>query len=987
MASIERTAYPRFKPSLTATELHALYCPTDDERAFIATHARGEAQQLTLLTLLKCQQHLGYLPALADVPEQIRTHLCQQLHLLPLMYTHLEAEKTLYRYRQLIRTYLGIKPYGDGGQGVVETAVQHAASTMSDPADLINLAVEHLIQQRFELPAFSTLDRLVMHIRHGVHQDLYTRITVSLGAAERERLDALLHVRDRRTDFTRIKETPRQATLKHLRQWTTRLTWLDSILPTRPFLTEIAHTKIQQFAAEAAALDVGDMRDIADQSRRHSLLMCFLYQAQVHTRDELVGMLLKRMRRTTTAAKKRLKELQDHHRELEEQMLAVFADVIEETIHTPPEDHAALGQGVRTIFKDYGGAEALRERYEQVSAYHNDNYRPLMWGFYSPYRAELFRLSHVLTFRSAMHDQSLIEALHFIQRFQNARRDHLPYEISLGFASVRWQALVRTRRNMETVLNRRQLEVCVFHYLDHGLRCGDVYVEGSEAYADYRQQLLPWDECIPRVPAYCQTLQFASTASDFVTELRERLREASHRVDATYPDNTALTIDHEGTPHLKRLPTHPTPEALQTIEAVLKERMPECHLLDILKNVHHWVGYTRHFGPPSGADPKLSDAVLRYIFTVFGYASELGASQTARHTDGLISRQVLRRINEQHITATKLETALRDVIAEYTRFELPFLWGSGQGAIADGTHIELIRNNLLGEHHVRYGSFGGIAYHHISDTYIALFSHFIACGVWEAVYILDGLLKNHSTLQPDTLYADTHGQAEPVFGLAALLGIKLMPRMRTWNDVTFYRVDRHTSYKHIDALFTQVVDWDIIERHWQDMMQVVLSIQAGIVLPSMLLQKLGVYSRHSSLYKAFSELGRVERTLFLLDYMSDADMRQHIRAETTKVESYHQFTDWIAFGGPVLRSGDPVEQEKRIKYRDLVANAVMLHNVVDMTNVLRGLQQEGICVTPEIASRLSPYLTEHIKRFGQYFLDMASQPEPLQLQPLFLTAV
>jgi Tn3 transposase DDE domain len=58
-----------------------------------------------------------------------------------------------------------------------------------------------------------------------------------------------------------------------------------------------------------------------------------------------------------------------------------------------------------------------------------------------------------------------------------------------------------------------------------------------------------------------------------------------------------------------------------------------------------------------------------------------------------------------------------------------------------------------------------------------------------------------------------------------------------------------------------------------------------------------------------------------------------------------------------------------------------------MTTVLRGLQQEGIGVTPEIASRLSPYLTEHIKRFGQYFLDMATQPEPLQLQPLFLTAV
>ena len=78
-----------------------------------------------------------------------------------------------------------------------------------------------------------------------------------------------------------------------------------------------------------------------------------------------------------------------------------------------------------------------------------------------------------------------------------------------------------------------------------------------------------------------------------------------------------------------------------------------------------------------------------------------------------------------------------------------------------------------------------------------------------------------------------------------------MPRMRTWNDVTFYRVDHATTYTHIDALFTQVVDWEEIERHWYDMMQVMLSIQAGTVLPSMLLQKLGVYSRQSSLYKAF----------------------------------------------------------------------------------------------------------------------------------------
>ncbi len=120
--------------------------------------------------------------------------------------------------------------------------------------------------------------------------------------------------------------------------------------------------------------------------------------------------------------------------------------------------------------------------------------------------------------------------------------------------------------------------------------------------------------------------------------------------------------------------------------------------------------------------------------------------------------------------------------------------------------MELRENNLLGERHIRYGGYGGIAYHHISATYIALFSKFIACGVWEAVYILDALLENKSDLQPDTVHADTQGQSEPVFGLAHLLGIKLFPRMRNWNDVTFYRPEKDAVYRHIDALFAKSID-------------------------------------------------------------------------------------------------------------------------------------------------------------------------------------
>jgi len=95
-----------------------------------------------------------------------------------------------------------------------------------------------------------------------------------------------------------------------MRQWSPRLGWLASILTTRPLLVDIARTKVQQFAAEALALDVADMRRLQIVPRRRALLVCRLHQAQVQTRDQWGEMFLRRMRRTRTVAKEKLTELQ-----------------------------------------------------------------------------------------------------------------------------------------------------------------------------------------------------------------------------------------------------------------------------------------------------------------------------------------------------------------------------------------------------------------------------------------------------------------------------------------------------------------------------------------------------------------------------------------------------------------------------------------------------------------------------------------------------
>ncbi|HEY3997534.1 MAG TPA: Tn3 family transposase [Candidatus Xenobia bacterium] len=77
-----------------------------------------------------------------------------------------------------------------------------------------------------------------------------------------------------------------------------------------------------------------------------------------------------------------------------------------------------------------------------------------------------------------------------------------------------------------------------------------------------------------------------------------------------------------------------------------------------------------------------------------------------------------------------------------------------------------------------------------------------------------------------------------------------------------------------------------------------------------------------------------------------------------------------------------MEQEKQLKYASLVANAIMLSNVVDLTEVLSSMIKDGLPVTPSLIGRINPYLREQIRRFGRYDVDMDTLPEPLSPRPI-----
>ena len=71
------------------------------------------------------------------------------------------------------------QPYGKWAERLLTGTILDAAETMSDPADLINRAIQALQSAAVDLPGFSTLDRLVS-IRAEIHRRIFGRVAARL---------------------------------------------------------------------------------------------------------------------------------------------------------------------------------------------------------------------------------------------------------------------------------------------------------------------------------------------------------------------------------------------------------------------------------------------------------------------------------------------------------------------------------------------------------------------------------------------------------------------------------------------------------------------------------------------------------------------------------------------------------------------------------------------------------------------------------------
>ncbi len=222
-------------------------------RLALATEVRLISEHLlALLLMLKSYRRMGCFPALEDVPEMVVASYGGRWSCRRARCRCTGRRGTAKHHRGLVRKRVGVTYDQAKARGIVEQSIRKEAEAKNRPADLINIALEKVVEAGLELPGFSTFDKMASKIRTEVNASIRAGIHDRMSAAQRAGLMRLLEERDSdgTTLFNRLKKPAKGPTWSHFKNLTKRLEWLDGLGDTDVWMDGVAAGKITDFAGK-----------------------------------------------------------------------------------------------------------------------------------------------------------------------------------------------------------------------------------------------------------------------------------------------------------------------------------------------------------------------------------------------------------------------------------------------------------------------------------------------------------------------------------------------------------------------------------------------------------------------------------------------------------------------------------------------------------------------------------------------------------------
>jgi TnpA family transposase len=820
-----------------------------------------------------------------------------------------------------------------------------------------------LREDQIIVPSVRVIERLCAEAITIGSQEFYNELTSKLSDTQRHSLASLLKLKPDST-ISYLHWLLQPATIpkpKHILMHINRLKFLNSLNLPASLGKNIHQNRLNKLAREGRNMFARDINEF-ESNRRYATLVAIIISIRASIIDEIIELNDKILGNIFNKARNSHNEEFQNSGKIINEKLNIYAKIGQALIKARQENLNPFD--VIDEIMSWETFTQTVQNTQELAKPNNFDYLYRITKHYSWLKRYMLEFIDTLEFKSTNTTTSIIEALEIIKKMHKDGLRKVPANAPTDFIRSRWHSVVFIENQN---IDRQFYEFAVLSELKNSLRSGDIWVVGSRQYKDFEEYLI--DQATYQQLKTENKLPITDVNTNFYEFIQSRLEILNSNLDEVHKlvINNELqdaSINDDG---LRITPlTNSVPDEVNEFNQLVYAFLPKIKITTLLQEVDSWLNFSKCFTHLKSNRPTDNKSLL--LTAILSDAINLGLTKMAEACPGttysrLASIQAWYIRNETYKQATAIITNAQHQ-QEITKY-----WGEGNSSSSDGQRFKAGGKGVKSASiNPKYGSEPGIIYYsHTSDLYAPFHISVITTNLRDSTYVLDGLLHHEADLNIYEHYTDTAGFTDHVFALMQLLGFKFAPRVRDLNDKRIYLPSKTKVYPRLSSMIGGYLNLSLIEKNWDEIVRLAASIKQGTVTSSLILRKLSSYPRQNSLAVALRELGKIERSIFMLEWIKDPQLRRRVQAGLNKGEAKHALTRAVHFN----RLGESRDktfenQLHRASGLNLVVGAIILWNTVYIGKAIEYMIKTQKDFNEDLIKHLSPLVWEHINLTGDY---------------------
>lgn len=741
------------------------------------------------------------------------------------------------------------------------------------------------------------------------------------------------------TKPTQIKE--RTADLLYIKEL------YDNIKLLLPVLN-LSYESLRYFANSVIKSDIFQLNQRTEEER-YLHVVAFIAHQYYRLQDNLVDTLLTSVKYFENAIKRNHKDRCYEHCNTSQQYLKYLVHSIDENVFTfAGKIKNIIENNKATDSKKLNLIQELLNTYQATLPKIKQKWQDLKTGcdvdinvhYYDLMEEHSLRLQNrvssiikALEIQGESSAKNLINAIDYFKNTDGIIKNNVPIDF---LDSLEYYAIIANQTFRQPLY-----KVLLFTYIAKFLKSGQLNLKHSYKYRPLDEYIIPRK----RWKTEKEELLIRAGLTKF-TDCNKVLQELDQKLIKQY-QKTNSTIYQNKNPYFKSLSNKgfivSTPKQEENAADSLKPYFPELHFVplpEILSTVNSHTEFLQEFRhwQHTYTKNRVDDKIL--YAGIIGLGCAIGTPKMSRISK-FINENSLQYAVNWYFSIENIRAANDCIVKVMDKMDLPNIYRRNYDILhtaSDGQKFEVRVDSLNANYSFKYfGKGQGVTANTFIDERNLLWHSLVfSAAERESAYVIDGLMHN-DVIKSDIHSTDTHGYSEAIFAVTYLLGFSYAPRIKNLKKQTLYifKSSKHKRQSHWAVQPEKYINLSIIEEYWEDILRLIATIKLKETSASDIFRRLNSYSRQHSLYYALKSFGQIIKSDFLLRYINDAELRQTIEKQLSKIELANRFTRAIAIGNPrEFTQGDKEEQEIAESCNRLIKNSIICWNYLYLSRKL-----------------------------------------------------